>query len=209
MRILLADDHKLVRDGLRSLLGSVPGVEVVAEAANGRTAVQLAQSLLPDVVVMDIEMPDLNGIEATRQITANGHGPKVIAVTAAANPQIAARMLDAGATAYVIKTAAFDEFANALNAVRAGKTYLSPVLTDSMNGDSAVKASAFARLSPREREVIQLLAEGKTNKEVAAQLHVSIKTAETHRRNLMEKLEIDSVAELTKYAIREGITSAN
>src|SRR4051812_28121425 len=168
MRILLADDHKLVRDGLRSLLGSVPGVEVVAEAANGRSAVQLAQSLLPDVVVMDIEMPDLNGIEATRQITANGHGPKVIAVTAAANPQIAARMLDAGATAYVIKTAAFDEFANALNAVRAGKTYLSPVLTDSMNGDSAVKASAFARLSPREREVIQLLAEGKTNKEVAA-----------------------------------------
>ncbi len=211
MRIILADDHKLVRQGLRTLLRDEPDVEVVAEADDGRTAVRLAAELSPDVVVMDIDMPDMNGVEAMRRISANGDGPKVIALTASASPQATARMLDAGASAYVVKTAAFKDFGDALKAVRAGKLYLSPGLADSMPQavDNRSGHSRVRQLSAREREVLQLMAEGKSMKEIAAHLHVSTKTIETHRRNLMEKLRLDSVAELTKYAIREGITSLN
>lgn len=212
MRIIIVDDHELVREGLRRMLLDQPDIEVVAEAENGREAVRLAAELSPDVVVMDIDMPDLNGIEATRQIRANGKGPKVIALTASGSAQSTRQMLQAGASAYVVKTAAFKDFGDALKAVRGDTFYLSPGLAESVvqqevngNGNGSF---VFSQLSGREREVLQLVAEGYATKEAAAKLAVSVKTIETHRRNLMDKLDLHSVAELTKYAIREGITSA-
>lgn len=211
VKILIADDHQMMRAGLRALLEQQPGVKVIAEAGDGRTAVRLAQQLAPDVVVMDINMPDLNGVEATRQICAQGRGPKVIALTGYAPTTFAVEMLNAGASAYVLKTGAADELTKALEAVYAGKIYLSPEVSHEAMNKTPHQAnghdSVFAKLSAREREVLQLLAEGKATKEVANRLNVSIKTVETHRRNLMEKLDMHSVAALTKYAIREGITS--
>jgi len=208
---LLADDHSMLRSGLKLLLQAKEGVEVVGEAADGRSAVRMAAELSPDVVVMDINMPQLNGIEATRQIRADGKGPKVIALTAYAPIKFTTEMLKAGASGYVLKSSAFQEMGSALDAVIAGKVYLSPEVSSAVmaNSEMAIKdrQSVFSQLSGREREVLQLLAEGKATKEVAVHLKVSVKTAETHRRNLMEKLGLHSVAELTKYAIREGITS--
>jgi DNA-binding NarL/FixJ family response regulator len=209
--VLLADDHSMLRAGLKVLLETQAGAQVIGEASDGRTAVKLAAQLSPDIVVMDINMPDLNGIEATRQIRANGKGPKVIALTAFAPSHFTTEMLKAGASGYVLKTSAFQELGDALDAVRAGKIYLSPaVANEAMTNDGSnghASQNVFSRLSGREREVLQLLAEGKSTKEVANHLDVSVKTAETHRRNLMEKLGLHSIAELTKYAIREGITS--
>jgi len=198
----------MMREGLRRLLEATPGVQVIGEAADGRTAVKQASQLSPDVVVMDINMPDLNGVEATRQIRADGKGPKVIALTGHEPTRFASEMLRAGASGFALKTNAFQELGNALEAVCAGKIYLSPSITSDETFISDGQPSAWSRLSAREREVLQLLAEGKAVKEIAVHLNVSIKTAETHRRNLMEKLDIHTVAELTKYAIREGITSA-
>src|SRR5947207_1221427 len=180
------------------------------DAHRTRTAItQLPLST--DVVVMDINMPDLNGVEATRQICAEGKGPKVIALTGYAPTTFAVEMLNAGASAYVLKTDVAAELSKALDAVCAGKIYLSPEVSDEVMNKTAREAngqrSVFSKLSAREREVLQLLAEGKATKEVAKCLNVSIKTVESHRRNLMEKLDLHSVAELTKYAIREGITS--
>jgi DNA-binding NarL/FixJ family response regulator len=217
-RILLADDHQLIRAGLRALLEAEPGVQVVAEAGDGRTAVRLAAELSPDVVVMDISMLGLNGIEATRQIRAgrNGNGnrtgPKVIALSGHSDRRMVTEMLKAGGSGYIPKESAFEEVALALRTVMSNKVYLSPavadvVVEDFSRGKAAGDASAFDTLTPREREVLQLVAEGKATKQVAMVLHVSIKTVETHRKNIMEKLGIDSVAELTKYAIREGLTS--
>jgi len=200
----------MMRAGLKALLQSRPGVEVVGEAGDGRSAVRMAGELSPDIVVMDINMPDLNGIEATRQIRADGKGPKVIALTAYAPHRFTVEMLKAGASAYVLKTSAFQELGEALDAVLAGRVYISPSASGSVqDGDGLTNGerTVFQQLSAREREVLQLLAEGKATKEVPVHLNVSVKTAETHRRNLMEKLGLHSVAELTKYAIREGITS--
>jgi DNA-binding NarL/FixJ family response regulator len=208
-RILLADDHKMIRSGLRSLLEDEPGFEVIAEANDGRTAVSLAAELSPDVVIMDIHMPDLNGIEATWQIKgANGNGPKVIALSAHADERYAREMLRAGASGYVLKHAAFAELANALKFVIANQTYLSPSVMKVTVKGFGRNGTAFSVLTPREREVLQLLAEGKATKQAAMQLKVSVKTVETHRKNIMEKLAMHSVAELTKYAIREGLTTA-
>ena len=213
-RILLADDHAMMRAGLRQLLEALPGVEIVGEANDGRAAVRMAAEARPDVVVMDIGMADLNGIEATRQIRAAAPGgPRVIALSAHCDRRFTTEMLKAGASAYVLKDSAFGELALALKAVMADQVYLSPAVAEAVVGDYAgggtadSPASAFAKLSPREREVLQLMAEGKSTKEVARHLHVSAKTIETHRRNLMEKLDTHTVAELTKYAIREGLTS--
>jgi DNA-binding NarL/FixJ family response regulator len=209
--VLLADDHAMMRAGLKLLLESEPGVEVVGEAADGRSAVRMAEELQPNVIVMDINMPDLNGIEATRQIRAEGKGPKVIALTAYSPSRFSGEMLRAGASAFVLKSNAFQELGRALHSVLEDRVYLSPSVSDAMMADTTTRLSPeksiFSTLSGREREVLQLLAEGKATKEIAAELRVSIKTAETHRRNLMEKLGTHSVAELTKYAIREGITS--
>ena len=212
IRIVLADDHQLLREGLRSLLKTDPGIDVVGEAANGPDAVRLAAELAPEVVVMDVNMPDLNGIEATRQIRAagNGHGaPKVVALSAHSDERFAREMLAAGASGFVLKDAAFEQLADAVRAATAGRVYLSPATADSVARHVARGGTAGGTLSPREREVLQLLAEGLATKQVAMRLDVSVKTVETHRRNLMEKLDLHSVAELTKFAIREGLTTAN
>ena len=213
VQVLIADDHRLVREALGALLRTEPGVRVVAEAEDGRSAVRLAAEMSPDVVVMDINMPDLNGIDATRQVRAGGDGPKVVAVSGYCDSRYTREMLKAGATGIVLKESAFEELASALRAVVENKVYLSPSLSDAVLQDLARGAAngdggtVFDKLSPREREVLQLMSEGKSTKQIAMHLHVSIKTVETHRKNLMDKLGIDTVAELTKYALREGVTS--
>jgi len=208
VKILLADDHDMIRSGLRALLQGEEGFVVVGEAKDGRTAVRMVGELRPQVVVMDLRMPDLNGIEATRQTLAATPNAKVIGLSGNSDQRSAREMLAAGACGYVRKEAAFEELVKAIRAVVNNKIYVSPTVAGPWMYDAAVGANGSRRstLSPREREVLQLLAEGKATKEVAVSLHVSVKTAETHRRNLMDKLQIDSVAELTKYAIREGIT---
>lgn len=212
MKILLADNHKLFCEGLRTLFTQQKGMEVVGEAANGRMAVRLARELSPDIVIMDIGMPELNGMEATRQIRAEMPAIKVVAVSMHADRQYVAGMLAAGASGYVVKDCAFSELIQAVQTVRNGGRYLSPdiigvVVEDYVQRLAPAPGSALERLSDREREVLQLLAEGGTTASIAQRLHVSRKTVETHRKNLMLKLELHSVAELTKLAIREGITS--
>jgi DNA-binding NarL/FixJ family response regulator len=211
IRILLADDHQIVRDGLRALLEKEQRLEVVGEAKEGRTAVRLAAMLKPSVVLIDVSMPDLNGIEATRQIMAALPTVKVIALSMHSDKRYVGEMLKAGAVGYLLKDLAFEEVTRAINAVLDGQVYLSRGvvgvvvedyvrhLTEAGTGDTV--------LTPREREILQLVAEGQSTKEMAAALHVSIKTVETHRRQIMEKLDIHSVAELTKYAVRHGLTS--
>jgi two-component system, NarL family, response regulator NreC len=174
--------------------------------------VGLSERLSPNVVVMDVAMPDLNGVEATRQIARQASGTKIIALSGLSDRRFVSEMFAAGASAYVLKESAFAELATALHAVTAGKTYVSPAVAgglveDYVRGGTPRRSTAFSRLSAREREVLQLLAEGKATKQAAACLRVSVKTVETHRRNLMEKLGLHSVAELTKYAIREGLTT--
>jgi DNA-binding NarL/FixJ family response regulator len=212
IKIVLADDHKIVRDGLRSLIEKQAGMQVVAEACDGRTTVQLVRELMPNVVIIDIAMPDLNGIEATRQIVNDSPGAKIIALSMHSDRRFVLRMLEAGASGYLLKDSAFEELALAINTVVSGKIYLSPaiagvVVEDFVRHSPSTPAQVTTDLTPREREVLQLLAEGRTTKQIASQLNVSVKTVETHRRQVMEKLDIHSVAELTKYAVREGLTS--
>jgi DNA-binding NarL/FixJ family response regulator len=200
-----------MREGLRKLIEKQPDMEVVAEAENGRTAVQLAQKLFPEVVVMDIGMPDLNGIEATRQILANNPKVKVIALSMHSAKRFVVEMLKSGSSGYLLKDCAFEELALAIHTVIANQIYVSPGITDMMIKDyvhnlSKTEFSAASILTPREREVLQLLAEGKTTKQIAVSLNVSVKTIETYRQQIMHKLNLHSVADLTRYAIREGIT---
>ncbi len=209
-KVFIVDDHGMMRSGLKALLQGDESLEIVGEADQGRSAVQLIAKSSPEVVVMDLRMPDMNGIEATRQIVAGNSAAKVIGLSANTDRQSVVEMLRAGAKGYVIKESAFEELAMAIKMVLTDKIYLSPAVTnlvveDWVQGEEAA-VSVFGVLSAREREVLQLIAEGKATKEVAAVLNVSLKTAESHRRNLMEKLHVESVAELTKYAIREGIT---
>ncbi len=211
-RIILADDHKIMREGLRALLEKQQDFEVTAEAENGLDAVQLAKKLRPHIVIMDIGMPGLNGIEATRQITADVPSTKVIALSMHSDKRFVIEMLKAGVSAYLLKDSASEELVSAIRTVLADKPYLSPqitgvVLKDYLSTLSRTEPSAFTLLTPREREVLQLIAEGRTTKQIATALFVSVKTVDTHRQQLMEKLNLRSVAELTKYAIREGLTS--
>ena len=200
-----------MRQGLRSLLEREPDIEVIAEAENGRSAVHLAQTLGPDVVIMDIGMPDLNGIDATRKIVAKGNSTKVIALSMHSNQRFVAGMFNAGASGYVMKENAFEDLVRAIRTVLANQPYLSTKLTNMVIRDYIRRLPSRLSVDPpltsREREVLQLLAEGKSTKQIASHLSVSVKTVETYRRHIMQKLSLHSIAELTKYAIREGITS--
>ena len=212
IRILLADDHKITRQGLRSLLDKEFDMEVVAEAEQGRTAVRLVRELSPQVVIMDVTMPDLNGVEAARQIVSEFPDVKIIALSMHSDSLFVTEMLRSGASGYLLKDCAFEELARAIRTVVAGKTYLSPsisgvVVDDYLHRLSKADFSGSEVLTDREREVLQLLAEGKSTKQIALKLHISVKTVETHRRQMMDKLDIHTVAELTKYAIRKGLTS--
>lgn len=203
----------MLREGLRRLLEAEGDIEVVAEAQDGRTAVRLAGELHPEVVVMDIAMPDLNGIDATRQIKLKLPDTKVVALSAHADRRTASAVLASGASAFVPKDAAFEELVTAIRAAIARQVYISPRIAGDVveqflaNPDGGGGNAVFKVLTAREREVLQLMSEGKATKEIAHHLHVSVKTIETHRRQVMEKLNLHSVAELTKYAIREGLTA--
>ncbi len=212
IRILIADDHGIVRDGLRALLAEQSDMEVIGEAADGREAVRLVRELTPDLVLMDVSMPELNGIEAVHQIVRNNTRAKVIALSVHSDRRFVSCMLGAGASGYLVKDCAFEELVRAIRVVTAGQTYLSPAVTgmvveDYLRQGVGDSTSMYEDLTDREREVLQLLAEGYSSKEASARLGVSTRTIDTYRHNLMRKLGVRSVAELTKYAIREGLTS--
>jgi len=212
IRVLLADDHTIVRKGLCALLENVDGIEVVAEAEDGRVAVRITEQLLPDVVLMDFSMPNLNGLEATCQIKERVPDVKVLILTRHDNKEYAHRILQAGASGYLIKKSAPAELVIAIRAVYSGDSFLSPTITKSvirtyLKKTGTEKQNNFDKISPREREVLQLIAEGHPNREIASLLNISIKTVDNHRSNLMEKLDTHSTAELTRYAIRKGIIS--
>ena len=209
-KVLLCDDHRVLREGLRTLLGQREGIEVVAEASNGREAVALTKSLAPHVVLLDISMPDMNGTEAARLITQDCPNTRVIALSVHSDRRYVMGMLQAGASGYLVKSCAFDEISAAIDAVCRGEAYLSSAVTGTLVDDvrrAENREPCESPLTSREREVLQLVAEGVSTKEIASRLHVSVKTVESHRAQIMLKLDLHSVAELTKYAIREGITS--
>jgi len=211
-RLLLVDDHAVVREGLRAILALESDMDGrSAEANNGRVAVESMRQLAPDVVIMDIGMDSLNGIEATRQLVRDNPTAKVVVLSMHSDESYVLAALEAGAAAYVVKAARAEELIRAIRAVATDRRYLCTdvvgvVMNLCVNGGSAPAASAFSLLTDREREVLQLVAEGKTSPEIAAVLHISGKTVETHRHNLMEKLNLHSVAELTKSAVRNGLT---
>ncbi len=206
--VLLADDHTLLRKGVRSLLERSGKLRVVGEAADGRAAVQAVADLRPDVVIMDVAMPLLNGIEATRQIVAEYPRTKVVALSMHGNRRVVVEMLRAGAAAYVLKLSAFEEVTRAVEAAMAGESYLSPsvarlVVEEVVSHDQL--SSPFVSLTSREREVVQLLAEGRNSKAIAEALDISVRTVDSHRKKVMDKLGLRSVADLTRYALSEGL----
>jgi DNA-binding NarL/FixJ family response regulator len=211
-KIILADDHKIIREGLRSLIEKQPDMEVIAEAQDGLTTVNLVQKLKPDVVIMDIGMPEMNGIDATTKITTEYKTVKVIALSMHSDRRFVMQMLKAGAAGYLLKDSAFEELVSAIHAVITKQHYLSQKITDVVVQEYLQnlprnESTVFTVLTAREREVLQLIAEGKSTKQTASVLNVSVKTIETHRQQIMEKLDMRSIAQLTKYAIREGLTS--
>jgi two-component system, NarL family, response regulator NreC len=209
VRVLVADDHQILREGLVTLLAKA-GMTVVGEAADGRMVVRLTRELKPNVVIMDIAMPELNGIEATRQIVSEAPGIRIIALSMHADKHFVRGMLQAGASGYLLKHCASQELVQAIRAVMNHQVYLSPGITELVVEDfksATGDASAFSVLSPREREILQLYAEGKISREIAETLHISLKTVEAYRRQIMEKMDFKSFADLIKYAIREGLTT--
>jgi len=212
VRVAIIDDHTIMREGLRALLSQEADIEVVGEAADGRRGVQLVEDLRPDVVVMDVGMPDLNGIEATRRIKSRAPSVKVVVLSMHSDKRFVREMLLAGALGYVVKGSPLGELVAAIRAAAANRMYLDAETTDVVAGDyasqlSAAQASGTAMLTSREREVLQLVAEGVHTKDIASRLGVSVKTALAHRRRTMNKLGLDSVADLVKFAVREGLTS--
>jgi DNA-binding NarL/FixJ family response regulator len=210
LRILIADDHEVARQGIRVLLESHPGWEVCAEAKDGREAVELASNSKPDIVLLDIGMPNLNGLDAARQILAMSPAIRILILTMHDAEQVVREVLAAGARGFVLKSDAARDLVAAVDALQHRRTFFTTrvtqmVLNGYLHPEKESQPSVKAVLTPREREVIQLLAEGKTSKEVAVALKLSVKTAETHRTNLMRKLDLHSVADLTLYAIRNGI----
>ena len=212
VRILIADDHKILREGLKSLLEKQPEFAVVAEAQDGLSAISEAKKHKPEIAILDIGMPDLNGIEVTRRIRSEMAETRVIALSMHADRRFVMGILEAGANGYLLKDSAFAELITAVTAVAKGKMYLSPSIAETVVKNSLEKLDrkdegSSVLLSGREREVLQMIAEGKSTKEIALKLFVSTKTVETHRKQIMDKLNIRTVAGLTKYAIREGLTS--
>ncbi|MGA2982587.1 MAG: response regulator transcription factor [Terriglobia bacterium] len=213
IRVLLADDHKLIRAGLRLVVDQQPDLSVVGEADDGRQAVDLAKTLKPDVVVMDIGMPNLNGIEAARQIREIRPDAAVVMLSMHSDEGYVLRALGAGARAYLLKDSATTDLVQAIHAVVEGKSFFSPAVSKVLLQDYMRKLQrsgaedSYDLLSPREREVLQLVAEGKSNKEVASLLNLSVYTVETHRAKIMQKLDLKGVPELILYAVRKGIIS--
>jgi len=215
LKIIIADDHKIIREGLRTLLEEQDRFHVVRETGDGREAVRLVDEHRPDVVIVDIMMPGLNGVEAARHMIAVHPDIKIIALSMHSNKQLVMEMLKAGASGYLLKDCAFNELSDAIESVMNGHIYLSPGINTVLlkervfeSGEtSSLVCTVFTLLSKREREVLQLISEGKSTKEIANVLCVSVKTIETHRQQIMNKLNIHSIAGLTKYAIREGLTT--
>lgn len=212
MKIIIADDHKIVREGLKTLLEKQSGMKVVAETKDGLEAVRLVQEHLPDLIIMDITMPGLNGIGAARRVKEICPAAKIIILSMHADRRYVIEALKAGAMGYLLKDSAFDELIQAIKFVFKDKIYLSPDITDILVREYLITESdrvpnIYSLLSVREREVLQLLAEGKSTKQIADHLSLSVKTVETHRQQLMQKLNLHSIAELTKYAVREGLTT--
>lgn len=212
IRVILADDHTILRHGLSKLIQQQEDMEVIAQAGDGHSTVELTRELSPDIVIMDIGMPDLNGIDATQRIIHDFQKVRVIGLSMHSGKKFVIEMLKAGASGYLLKDCAFEELIIAIKTVASGKIYLSPAISDVVvenyvRNNAEKQSSAFSLLSQREREVLQLMAEGKTTKKIARQLHISPKTVEGHRLRLMAKLNLDNVAKLTKYAIQEGLTS--
>ena len=211
-RIVLVDDHELVREGISALLQTQSDLEVVGFAANGRDALKLVRDLSPDLVVMDVSMPEMNGIEATRQVVHQQDRVKVLALSVHSDNNFVIEMLKAGASGYLLKDSAFSELIQAIQIIMRGHLYLSPSLTSVVVRDYVDRLpdreeAPGSSLTGREREVLQLVAEGKTTREIAELLHLSARTVETHRQNIMNKLDKPTLADLIKYALREGLTS--
>lgn len=209
IHVMLADDHTILREALRSVLEREADIEVVAEASNGLESLRTASEKKPDIVVMDIGMPDMGGIEVTRRLHAEQPSIRVLALSTFFDRHIVMQMLEAGASGYIAKSAGGDELLRGIREVAAGRTYLSPeiaaVVIDGVRGKK--EGEAGEQLGRREREVLALLADGKTSHEIGQRLHIATSTVDVHRRNIMRKLDLHSVAELTKYAVRKGIVS--
>jgi DNA-binding NarL/FixJ family response regulator len=217
LRLLLADDHEIVRKGLRALLEAEPGWQVAAEAADGRDAVEKAQQIKPDIAILDISMPSLNGLEATRQIVKGISQTKVLVLTMHDSDPLIQQVLEAGARGYLLKSDAARDLVAAVDALRLNKTFFTPkvarlvlegYLDKSPKESSSPEGGSSSSLTDRQREIVQLLAEGKSSKEVASALGLTIKTAETHRANIMRRLDCHSVTALVRYAIRNHIIEA-
>ena len=210
-RIILADDHKLFREGLRALLDNHSTVEIVGEASNGREVLKLARELSPNIIIMDLSMPELNGVETARKLVTKDPNIKIIALSVHSDRLFVNSALEVGVKGYILKENAFEQLAQAIKTVLSGETYFCPKVASIVREGYLVSLkdvkSRTSILTLREREVVQLIAEGRSTKRIAFDLKVSAKTIETHRQHVMKKLNIHSVAELTKYAIREGLTS--
>lgn len=212
IRILIVDDHSITREGLKVLLNKIENFEVIAEAENGRVALSMARKLQPDVVVMDINMPDLNGVDASRQILSELPQTRIIALSMYSDKSYVRGMLKSGVAGYLLKNCAFEELQGAIDTVMRGQTYLSPKISEIVRKEfvkmmTTEEIGTTELLTDKEREVLQLIAEGRKTKEIAERLHISVKTVEARRSKIMEKLNINNVAGLTKFAIREGLTS--
>lgn len=206
IRIMLADDHSVVRQGFRRILEAQEDMEIVGEASNGREAVQMATDLKPDLVVMDVAMPELNGIEATRRLTASSEKTRVLALSMHKDAVYVREILRAGARGYLLKDAFDSDLVSAVRAVARGEAYLSPAISDTVLADYRQHVTdPIDLLTTREREVLQLIAEGKTNKEIAGSLKLSVYTVDAHRARIMEKLNLHSTGELVRFAVRKGL----
>ncbi len=211
IKIMVVDEHKILREGLSTLITKQPNMEIIGEARDGREALELLGKLSPDLILMDVTMPNLNGIEATRKIKSKNPEIEIIALSLHSDRRYVLGMIDAGASGYLLKECAFEELVRAINTVMSKKKYLSPGISDILIEEyvkktTQEKPTIYSKLTPREREILQLIAEGKNTKEIARYLFISVKTVETHRRHIKKKLKVQSVAELTKIAIREGLT---